>query len=174
MLLWASPGALTGVLIEDGGLTGALEEAGGGDGGEFTIAGDGAGTGVFLTVGDDVEVLGVGACVGNFEIWTFASFDAKTWDLLACNSLSTNNLFFFFGCGEHRLIKLWIYSCLVGEKIYRKGKPKLQYTSLLASVQISLWQSKWREKGIMGLGIFKGSRERERAQSFFFRVLIAF
>ena len=59
---------MTGVLIEDGGLTGALEEAGGGDGGEFTIAGDGAGTGVFLTVGDGVEVLGVGACVGDFEI----------------------------------------------------------------------------------------------------------
>ena len=61
--------------------------------------------------------------------------------LLAILSLLTI-FFFFFWCGEHRLIKLWIYSCLVGEKIYRKGKPKLQHTSLLASVQISLWQSK--------------------------------
>ena len=37
------------------------------------------------------------------------------------------------------------------------------YMRFLASVQISLWQSKWREKGIMGLEIFKGSKvERGR------------
>ena len=53
--------------MEDGGLIGASEEAGGGDGGEFTTAGDGAGTGVFLTVGDGAEALGAGACVGDFE-----------------------------------------------------------------------------------------------------------
>ena len=53
--------------MEDGGLTGASEEAGGGDGGEFTTAGDGAGTGVFLTVGDGAEALGAGACVGDFD-----------------------------------------------------------------------------------------------------------
>ena len=57
----------SGVLIEDGGLTGASEEAGGGDGGEFTTAGDRVGTVVFLTVGDGVEALGVGACVGDFN-----------------------------------------------------------------------------------------------------------
>ena len=78
MPLWASPGASIGVLIEDGGLTGALEEAGGRDGGEFTTAGDGASIGVFLSVGDGAEALGAGACVGNFEIWTFVCFDAKT------------------------------------------------------------------------------------------------
>ena len=56
--------------------------------------------------------------------------------------------------------------------IYR-GKPKLQYTSSLhASVRISLWQSKEREKGIMGLGIF-GDSKVERARSFF-RVLFGF
>ena len=53
--------------MEDGGLNGVSEEAGGGDGGEFTTAGDGAGTGVFLTVGDGAEALGAGACVGDFD-----------------------------------------------------------------------------------------------------------
>ena len=48
-------------------LTGASEEAGGRDGREFTTAGDGAGTGVYLTVGDGTEALGVGACVGDFD-----------------------------------------------------------------------------------------------------------
>ena len=57
--LWASP--------EDGGLTEASEEARGEDGGEFTTAGDGAGAGVFLIVGDDAEALGAGACVGDFD-----------------------------------------------------------------------------------------------------------
>ena len=66
--LQASPRASTGVLIKDGGLIGALEEAGGRDGGEFTTAGDGAGTGIFLTIGDGAEALGAGAYVGDFEI----------------------------------------------------------------------------------------------------------
>ena len=48
-------------------LTGASEEAGGRDGREFTTAGDGAVTGVYLTVGDGTEALGVGACVGDFD-----------------------------------------------------------------------------------------------------------
>ena len=34
---------------------------------KFTIAGDRAGTGVFLIVGDGVEALGAGACVGDFD-----------------------------------------------------------------------------------------------------------
>ena len=66
--LWAGPGASAGgVLIEDGGLTVASEEAGGGDGGEFTIVEDRAGTRVFLTIGDGAEALGAGACVGDFD-----------------------------------------------------------------------------------------------------------
>ncbi|KAK9986671.1 hypothetical protein SO802_031622 [Lithocarpus litseifolius] len=56
-----------GVLIEDEGLTEASEEDGEGDGGEFTTAGDEASTGVFLTVGDGAEALGVGVCVGDFD-----------------------------------------------------------------------------------------------------------
>ena len=68
MPFWVGPGVSAGgVLIEDGGLIRALEEAGGGDGGEFTTTGDRVSTGVFLTVGDGAEALGVCACVGNFD-----------------------------------------------------------------------------------------------------------
>ena len=34
---------------------------------KFTIAEDKAGTEVFLSVGDDAEALGAGACVGDFD-----------------------------------------------------------------------------------------------------------
>ena len=34
---------------------------------KFTTVGDRAGTGVFLTIGDDVEALGAGACVGDLD-----------------------------------------------------------------------------------------------------------